>query len=79
MKSIVNIEFTRCRPKTFWNDGSNQYGFWANPNPNFDHPRWSQATEVFLNTFGQIPTPMYNGYEPDDTLLYDENKGECFH
>ncbi len=57
IKSIVRIEFTKHRPRTFWSDGSTEYGFWANPNPKFDHPRWSQATEVFLNTNERVPTP----------------------
>ncbi len=57
IKSIVRIEFAKHRPRTFWSDGSTEYGFWANPNPKFDHPRWSQATEVFLNTNERVSTP----------------------
>ncbi len=31
---------------TLWNmAGPNEYGFYANVNPEVDHPRWSQATE----------------------------------
>ncbi len=79
IQSIVKIEFTRLRAKTFWDNASNEYGFWANLNSKFDHPRWSQATEVLLNTFGRIPTPLYNGYEQDVAHLYDENKREFFY
>ncbi len=79
IKSIVKIEFTRRRLKTFWDDASNEYGFWANINPKFDHPRWSQATEVFLNTFGRVPTQLYNGYEQYVAHLYDENNREFFY
>ncbi len=79
IQSIVKIEFTPLRAKTFWDNASNEYGFWANLNSKFDHPRWSQATEVLLNTFGRIPTPLYNGYEQDVAHLYEENKREFFY
>ncbi len=31
----------------------NEYGFYANVNPNVDHPRWSQATERRIGEVGQ--------------------------
>ncbi len=46
VKSIVSVEFTDKKPKTFWEGlQSSEYGFWANVNPQVAHPRWSQATE----------------------------------
>ena len=46
IKSIVRIRFMSKRPKTSWNmSAPNEYGFYANVNPNVDHPRWSQARE----------------------------------
>ena len=45
--------------------GKNQpkeYGFWANVNPEFDHPRWSQKTERLLGSGERVPTQKYNGY-----------------
>ena len=63
IKSIVSIEFTRERPKTFWETlGPNEYGFWANVNPNFAHPRWSQAQDRMLGTDEVRPTQIFNGY-----------------
>ena len=79
IKSIVLIEFTKSRPRTFWSDASNEYGFWANANPRFDHSRWSQATEVFLNTNQRIPTQLYNGYQDFVGHLYPENDRQYFY
>lgn len=63
VKSIVRITFTEERPKTFWETVlPNEYGFWANVNPEVNHPRWSQATERDLNTGDRIPTKIFNGY-----------------
>ncbi len=43
-KSIVKITLTDKRPP--WNiSAPNEYGFYANVNPEVDHPRWSQASE----------------------------------
>ncbi|MDA2927072.1 protein-methionine-sulfoxide reductase catalytic subunit MsrP [Acidobacteria bacterium AH-259-G07] len=79
IKSIVKIEFLKRRPSTFWSDASHEYGFWANINPKFDHPRWSQATETFLNTGERIPTRLYNGYGEYVAHLYDENERQFFY
>lgn len=63
IKSIVSIEFTAEQPKTFWEIlGPDEYGFWANINPAFDHPRWSQAQERMLGTEEKRPTLLFNGY-----------------
>lgn len=70
-KGIVKIEFTKKRPKTFWNDlAPNEYGFEANVNPAVPHPRWSQATERLIGTGQRIPTRLYNGYEEYVADLY---------
>jgi|SRR5579871_744499 len=65
-KSIVKISFTRTQPANTWNVvAPNEYGFYANVNPNVPHPRWSQATERRIGTgfFEQRqPTLMFNGY-----------------
>lgn len=71
IKGIVKIEFTRERPKTFWNDlAANEYDFTANVNPQIPHPRWSQATERDINTGERIPTRLYNGYGEYVAQLY---------
>ncbi|MFL2801677.1 MAG: protein-methionine-sulfoxide reductase catalytic subunit MsrP [Paracoccaceae bacterium] len=70
IKSIVEIEFTDIRPVSFWeNLASNEYGFWANVNPDVDHPRWSQKTERILGG-GERKTEIYNGYGPEVSSLY---------
>ena len=62
-KSIVRISFVADRPETFWeNLGPDEYGFWANVNPDVPHPRWSQAKETELTTGNLRPTLIYNGY-----------------
>ena len=63
VKSIVEIEFTKERSKTFWEfAGPSEYGFWVNVNLKFDHPRWSKATEKMLGTKEVRPTQIFNGY-----------------
>jgi methionine sulfoxide reductase catalytic subunit len=70
-KSIVKISFVDSRPSTFWETlGPDEYGFWANVNPNVPHPRWSQAKETLLTTGEQRPTLLYNGYGAQVAELY---------
>lgn len=71
IKSIVSIEFTDERPKTFWEEiQPAEYGFWANVNPEVPHPRWSQATEEVLGTDKRVPTQIFNGYGEFVAHLY---------
>lgn len=74
IKSISKIEFTEKQPETLWQSlAPDEYGFYANVNPNVDHPRWSQASERILdNAFfpKRKPTLMFNGYEKDVASLY---------
>ncbi len=73
IKSIVRFTFTDKRPKSFWEDIQGaEYGFWANVNPEVDHPRWSQATEKLLGTGDRVPTLLYNGYAEQVAGLYTE-------
>ena len=70
-KSIVRVSFVDQRPETFWeNLGPDEYGFWANVNPDVPHPRWSQAKETFLNDGHLRPTLIYNGYGAAVAGLY---------
>ena len=63
-KSIVRIRFTDKQPMNSWQlEAPNEYGFYANVNPNVDHPRWSQAKERRLGEFLKRPTLMFNGYD----------------
>jgi sulfoxide reductase catalytic subunit YedY len=70
-KSIVRIRFLEKMPKTTWNKKrSEEYGFYANVNPNVDHPRWTQATERRIGEEGRRPTLMFNGYADEVGSLY---------
>jgi sulfoxide reductase catalytic subunit YedY len=63
-KSIVKITFTDKQPWNSWQIATpSEYGFYANVNPNVDHPRWSQAKERRLGEFFKRPTLMFNGYD----------------
>jgi sulfoxide reductase catalytic subunit YedY len=75
IKSIVRINFREDMPNNTWNDlQPNEYGFYANVNPEVSHPRWSQASErrlpssLFSPT--SIPTRMFNGYEEQVAHMY---------
>ncbi|MBL6782547.1 MAG: protein-methionine-sulfoxide reductase catalytic subunit MsrP [Alphaproteobacteria bacterium] len=71
IKSITRISFTDKRPVSFWEElQAREYGFWANVNPDFDHPRWSQKTERMLGSNERIPTLLYNGYAEQVAHLY---------
>jgi methionine sulfoxide reductase catalytic subunit len=62
-KSITRITLTDRRPVSFWEQiQGNEYGFWANVNPEVPHPRWSQATERLLGSGERVPTRIFNGY-----------------
>jgi sulfoxide reductase catalytic subunit YedY len=77
IKSIVRISFSDKRPVSFWEElAANEYGFWANVNPQVPHPRWSQATERSLTTGDRVPTLLYNGYEEQVAGLYGGMAGE---
>jgi sulfoxide reductase catalytic subunit YedY len=75
IKSIVKFSFTEERPIGFWeqisiNSNNEEYGFWANVNPEVPHPRWSQASETVLHTQERVPTLLYNGYGEQVADLY---------
>lgn len=72
-KSIVKIRFTEKMPLTTWvKAGPSEYGFYANVNPNVDHPRWTQSSEKPIGGGlfgGRIKTLMFNGY-PEVGQMY---------
>ncbi|MGY3868953.1 protein-methionine-sulfoxide reductase catalytic subunit MsrP [Aeromonas crassostreae] len=76
IKSIVSIRLVEEMPPTTWNLlAPNEYGFYANVNPEVDHPRWSQASERFIGEGGifgakRQPTLMFNGYGEEVASLY---------
>jgi sulfoxide reductase catalytic subunit YedY len=83
IKGIVRMHFTDKQPRTSWDlAASHEYGFYANVNPNVDHPRWSQARErrIGANQGGGFQslfsaskqdTVMFNGYGEHVAHLYD--------
>ena len=71
IKSIVRIRFTDRQPRNTWEIAApHEYGFYANVNPNVDHPRWSQATERRLGEFRRRKTEMFNGYGEQVAQMY---------
>jgi sulfoxide reductase catalytic subunit YedY len=72
IKSIVRIALVPAQPPTLWNTVAPQeYGFYANVNPEVDHPRWSQATERRIGESGRINTLFMNGYAEEVMPLYE--------
>jgi sulfoxide reductase catalytic subunit YedY len=74
IKSIVEIRLTEQQPLTAWNKSApHEYGFYANVNPEVDHPRWSQASERRIGSglfAPRQPTLMFNGYAEQVASLY---------
>ena len=72
IKSIVKIDLVTEMPTSLWMAAApHEYGFYANVNPNVDHPRWSQASERRIGELGRKASIMFNGYEEEVAHLYD--------
>ncbi|MBC8503871.1 MAG: protein-methionine-sulfoxide reductase catalytic subunit MsrP [Anaerolineales bacterium] len=72
IKSIVKIDLVTEQPTSLWMAAApNEYGFYANVNPNVNHPRWSQASERRIGELGRRGSIMFNGYEDEVAHLYD--------
>jgi sulfoxide reductase catalytic subunit YedY len=72
IKAIVKIELVDYQPATLWMLAApNEYGFYANVNPDADHPRWSQATERRIGEVGRRKTLLFNGYEKEVASMYE--------
>ncbi len=82
IKGIVSIDFSDQRPRTSWELAApHEYGFYANVNPEVDHPRWSQARERRIGSSSEgglrgifsarkQPTILFNGYGEQVAHLY---------
>lgn len=74
IKSIVRIRFTEKEPPATWNRMQpNEYGFYANVNPEVDHPRWSQKRHRVIGEglfAGKRETLPFNGYADQVASLY---------
>ncbi len=73
-KSIKSLELIECvekEPLNTWQEQNpKEYGFYANVNPQVDHPRWTQAKERLLGKLTKQDTLMFNGYEKEIGALY---------
>ncbi len=73
IKAIVRFTFTDKKPVGMWEQLSpEEYGFWANVNPNVDHPRWKQSKEKIAGTKEEKDTLMFNGYEKEVSYIYNK-------
>jgi len=70
-KSIVKIDLVEEMPTSFWMASApNEYGFYANVNPDVSHPRWSQASERRIGELSRRKTLLFNGYAEQVAQLY---------
>ncbi len=74
IKAIAGIRFVEQMPPTSWNTAApDEYGFYANVNPEVDHPRWSQKTERRIGAglfAARAATLPFNGYGAQVASLY---------
>lgn len=71
IKSIVKIDLVAELPKSLWRTmAPDEYGFYANVNPEVTHPRWSQASERRIGETGRRRTLPFNGYAEEVAQLY---------
>jgi sulfoxide reductase catalytic subunit YedY len=72
IKSIVKIALVATQPPTTWSiQAPDEYGFYANVNPEVRHPRWLQSTENRIGPNGGTRnTLMFNGYAEQVGHLY---------
>ncbi len=72
IKSIVSIKLVENQPVNTWQmQAPNEYGFYANVNPEVDHPRWSQARERRIGEILRRDTLPFNGYADEVASLYN--------
>ena len=71
IKSIVSVKFVEKEPLNTWQQTrAEEYGFYANVNPDVDHPRWTQKTERRIGEFFRRKTLPFNGYADHVAKLY---------
>ena len=71
IKAITRISFVDKQPMNTWQAANpNEYGFYANVNPEVDHPRWTQASERRIGQFRRQRTLMFNGYADQVAAMY---------
>ena len=71
IKSIVSVKFVEKEPLNTWQQTrAEEYGFYANVNPDVDHPRWTQKSERRIGEFFRRKTLPFNGYGDQVASLY---------
>ncbi|MDD5468169.1 MAG: protein-methionine-sulfoxide reductase catalytic subunit MsrP [Anaerolineales bacterium] len=71
IKSIARIDLVEEVPVSLWMAAAPQeYGFYANVNPDVPHPRWSQSSERRIGELGRRKTLPFNGYAEEVAGLY---------
>jgi len=71
IKAVIKIELTAEPPATLWSQiAPDEYGFYANVNPQVDHPRWSQRSERRIGELSRRDTLPFNGYAEQVAGLY---------
>ena len=71
IKSIVKIDLVAEMPVSFWMAyAPDEYGFYANVNPDVPHPRWSQSSERRIGELTRLKTLPFNGYADEVAHLY---------
>lgn len=72
IKSLVRINLVDEMPVSLWmNSAPQEYGFYANVNPDVPHPRWPQSTERRIGELGRRKTLLFNGYGDEVAHLYE--------
>ena len=71
IKAIVKIDLVDTQPTSLWMASApDEYGFYANVNPDVPHPRWSQSSERRIGELSRRPTLLFNGYAKQVAYLY---------
>ena len=71
IKAIVKIDLVEEMPVSLWMAASpDEYGFYANVNPDVNHPRWSQSSERRIGETSRRRTLPFNGYADEVASLY---------
>jgi sulfoxide reductase catalytic subunit YedY len=89
IKSLVRIELMSGFPQTFWNTQKpEEYGFYANVNPNLPHRFWSQEKETrIIDTLplstqvgltDTVNTLPFNGYPQVEELYQGMSAGDQY-
>ena len=70
-RAIVKIDLVKEEPVSLWMASApDEYGFYANVNPDVPHPRWSQSSERRIGELGRRRTLAFNGYAEQVRDLY---------